>query len=451
MKILITGATGAIGNSVGRKLFELGHELFVVSRSKSKAELYLEFPAEIIEVDLSQSLIHDSCMDNIDAVIHLMGETIDGRWTAEKKQLILESRTKSSQNLIQSLKPRTQVVVSASAQGFYGDQGRLELSETALKGTDFLADVCEEWEKPFRTLDEIRSVQLRIGLVLDPQSGALKKMIPLFQKGLGGVLGSGEQYMSWIALDDLTNVVVEATLNHHYNGPLNCSANSVTNREWTVKLCQSLGVFKSLPVPQVALKLILGEMSSLVLSSIRMSNEKLRDLGFNFKYTNIDQYFFDNLNDFKDGHSVLLVRQYVPFSLNKVFPFFAEAKNLERITPDLLHFRIEKMSTPEIQKGTLIDYNLKIHGFPAKWKTLIEDWQPPVQFVDTQLKGPYKLWHHTHSFAQMGKGTLLTDKVRFKLPLGFLGHAVAQTFVQKDVESIFKYRREVMSEVKFSE
>ena len=159
----------------------------------------------------------------------------------------------------------------------------------------------------------------------------------------------------------------------------------------------------------------------------------------------------DNLNDFKDGHSVLLVRQYVPFSLNKVFPFFAEAKNLERITPDLLHFRIEKMSTPEIQKGTLIDYNLKIHGFPAKWKTLIEDWQPPVQFVDTQLKGPYKLWHHTHSFAQMGKGTLLTDKVRFKLPFGFLGHAVAQTFVQKDVESIFKYRREVMSEVKFSE
>jgi len=451
MKILITGATGAVGNSVGRKLFELGHELIVVSRSKRKAEQYLEFPADIIECDLSQSPITDERMNSIEAVVHLMGETIDGRWSSEKKQLILNSRIQSSQNLIQSLKPQTKVVVSASAQGIYGHQEDRILTELDPCGTDFLAQVCEQWEKPFRQINNVRTVQLRIGLVLDPQSGALKKMIPLFQKGLGGVLGSGQQYMSWISLEDLTSIVVESIHDSRYQGPINCSADSVTNEVWTKQMCESLGVFKSLPVPEIALKIVLGEMSALVLTSIRMSNHKLKDLGFKFKFEDLSQYLNENLNDFKNGHSVLLVRQFVPHALEKVFPFFAEAKNLEKITPDLLHFKIAKMSTSEIQQGTLIDYNLKIHGFPAKWKTLIDEWQPPFKFVDTQLKGPYKLWHHTHSFAQMGHGTLLTDKVKFKLPMGFLGHAVAQTFVQKDVESIFKYRREVMSEVKFNE
>jgi len=451
MKILITGATGAVGNSVGRRLFELGHELVVVSRSQKKAEQYLEFPADTIECDLSQSAIVDERMDHIDAVVHLMGETIDGRWSSEKKQLILNSRIQSSQNLIASLKPKTKVIVSASAQGIYGHQGDRVLTESDQCGSDFLAQVCEQWEKPFRHIEKVRTVQLRIGLVLDPQSGALKKMIPLFQKGLGGVLGSGEQYMSWISLEDLTSVVVESIRNSDYQGPINCSSDAVTNSFWTKTMCESLGVFKSLPVPAFALKLALGEMSNLVLTSIRMSSDKLQTLGFQFKHQNLEQYLNENLADFKNGHSVLLVRQFVPHALGKVFPFFAEAKNLEKITPDLLHFRIAKMSTAEIQQGTLIDYNLKIHGFPAKWKTLIDEWQPPFKFVDTQLKGPYKLWHHTHSFAQMGQGTLLTDKVKFKLPMGFLGHAVAQTFVQKDVESIFKYRREVMSEVKFNE
>jgi len=451
MKILLTGATGNVGNYVGRKLFELGHELIVVSRSMKKAELYVEFPAKHIEHDLVSSPLPAEVLNGVQVIIHLMGETIDGRWTSDKKKLIYDTRIKSSQNLIQNLPGSVQTIISASAQGIYGDRGDEILSESSKMGADFLAQVCADWEKPFLNLENknIRTVQLRIGLVLDHQSGALKKMIPMFQKGIGGRLSHGDQFMSWISIEDLAHIVAEATSNLNYSGPINCSADSVKNKDWTKYLAQSLNAFESVPAPAFALKLILGEMSSLLLSSTRMSSEKLKKLGFVFKYDNLEKYFNEKLSNFRNNQGLIYVHQYVPYSIDKVFPFFAEANNLEKITPAMLNFKIAHQSTDKIQQGTYIDYNLKIHGFPAKWKTLIDEWNPPFQFVDTQVKGPYSLWHHTHQFEKMGSGTLMTDLVRYRLPFGFLGNTVAGAFVQQDVESIFKYRREIMAEIKF--
>lgn len=450
MKILITGATGAVGNYVGRQLVSQGHSVVVVSRSAKKAKMYLEFPADIIEKDLVATELSAEDFNQVEAIIHLMGETVDGRWNNQKKQDIFNSRILSSQNLIKNLPATVKTIISASAQGIYGDSGDIELSDLkphTVAKDDFLADVCEKWEAPFKPLNQ-RTVQLRIGIVLDPQSGALKKMIPLFQKGLGGALGSGKQYMSWIAIEDLSNIITTAVTNSEYVGAINCSApENVTNDQFTNQLCKALGIFKSAPVPGFALNIAIGEMAKVVLASIRMRPDKLIKYKYNFKYTKLESYFESCLQEFKNGHNYLFVKQYLANDIESVFRFFAEAKNLEKITPELLHFKIDKMSTPEIEKNTLIDYKLKIHGVPTNWKTHIVEWNPPHRFIDTQIKGPYKLWHHTHDFEKLGPGTLMTDKVRYKLPLGFLGNLAGQTFVQKDVESIFKYRREVVSDL----
>jgi ligand-binding SRPBCC domain-containing protein len=128
-----------------------------------------------------------------------------------------------------------------------------------------------------------------------------------------------------------------------------------------------------------------------------------------------------------------------------VFSFFSEASNLEKITPPWLHFRILSQSTPKIEKGTLIDYRLRLHGIPIKWRTLIADWNPTHDFVDTQLKGPYKLWHHTHIFEAQNGGVLMTDRVKYQVPLGTLGRWAAGNFVKKDIEEIFRYRKEIIT------
>ncbi|MES2803168.1 MAG: TIGR01777 family oxidoreductase [Bdellovibrionota bacterium] len=451
MKILITGATGHVGNFVGRKLVELGHDVVVITRSKEKALSYLEFPAEVIEHDLVAHPLPEKKLQGIEAIVHLMGETVDGRWTDKKKEDILISRKKSSEHLVQNLPASLKVIVSASAQGIYGDQKAQLVTEKAKLGSDFLADVCKQWEAPFKNLNKsIRAVQLRIGLVLDPQSGVLRKMIPLFQRGMGGTLGTGKQYMSWIAIEDLADIIVETLVNTKYQGAINCSTtNPVTNSEWTKLLGKQLQALPSPPVPSFALRIALGEMATAVLGSVKMAPEILTANSFNFKYPSLKEYFAEALEPYKNGQYFYSVKQFVPRNIESVFTFFSEAANLETITPPFLNFHVSKVSTKNIQEGTLIDYKLSLKGIPMKWKTLIAEWNPPHSFVDTQLSGPYRVWHHTHRFEKLGNGTLLSDEVRYKVPLGFLGQMMASTFVQRDVEKIFKFRREVIHNIKF--
>jgi ligand-binding SRPBCC domain-containing protein len=130
-----------------------------------------------------------------------------------------------------------------------------------------------------------------------------------------------------------------------------------------------------------------------------------------------------------------------------VFAFFSDAYNLEKITPPFLQFRVLGMNTDEIKEGTLIDYKLKVRGLPIAWQSRIEEWKPPYQFVDTQVKGPYALWHHTHLFTAHQGGTLITDQVKFRVPLGFLGEFFAGWFVRRDVNQIFEYRKKVISDI----
>lgn len=141
---------------------------------------------------------------------------------------------------------------------------------------------------------------------------------------------------------------------------------------------------------------------------------------------------------------VLESEQWVPRPLDEVFAFFSRAENLESLTPAFLGFRIVGMSTPELHEGTLIEYRLRVHGFPVRWTTRIEEWNPGIRFVDTQLRGPYALWHHTHAFEAKDGGTLMKDRVRFRLPFGRPGDLFGSWLVKKDVRAIFDFRRKTI-------
>jgi ligand-binding SRPBCC domain-containing protein len=218
----------------------------------------------------------------------------------------------------------------------------------------------------------------------------------------------------------------------------------VTSADFARSLARALARPAYLPLPAAALRLVFGAMASLLLASQRVEPAAARRLGLGWRFPDLDAALRDLCSDLSE---VVDVEQWVPQPLEVVFPFYADAGNLERITPPFLRFRVLRSSTPTIGDGTLIDYRLRLRGLPVRWRTLIESWRPPRTFVDRQLRGPYRLWHHTHTFIPSGNGTLVRDRVRYRVPLGALGHLVAGRLVARDVEGIFAYRREATAAI----
>jgi len=451
MRILLTGATGLIGKKLGQALVRAGHELLVVSR-QADAQLFIPFPCEVIQGDLSRAALTDERLAKVEAVIHLAGENVgQNKWSPEVKKAILESRTQGTKNLWKSLESAPlKVAVVASAIGFYGDLADEELSETSNAGEGFLAQVSQEWEKALlqHGFPNLRLCIIRLGVVLSEEGGALGKMIPLARKGLGAALGNGQQWMSWIHIQDVVGLFSFALENEKLAGVVNAVApNPVRNAEFSKALSENTGTFLGPNVPRFALKLVLGEQAEMVLASQRVSCARILSLGYRFAFPELNAAMASVCGYVKSGDELFVAEQYLDSPLEQVFPFFAEAKNLETITPPLVNFKIIGMSTPTIQKGSLIDYSLKIHGVPVKWRTDITTWDPPREFVDEQLKGPYSKWHHTHSFEKLGRGTLMRDRVLYRVPLGFLGALTTGWLVRKDVEEIFSFRRRAVAQI----
>lgn len=227
-----------------------------------------------------------------DAVVHLAGAPIAVRWTARRKRDILESRVTGTRTIVGAIanqQPAPRVLVCASAIGFYGDRGSEELTEASGPGTDFLSDVVCEWEREAQAAP-VRSVQLRFGIVLSPRGGALAKMLPAFRLGLGGRLGSGGQWMSWIALHDLVRVIRCAIASDALAGPVNAVApQPVTNAEFTVTLGRVVRRPAPIPVPAFALRALFGEMAGLtMLASQRVVPARLGEAGFRFEYPTLE-------------------------------------------------------------------------------------------------------------------------------------------------------------------
>lgn len=450
MKILLTGATGLVGNDVGKQLVERGHTVVAVTRSRVEAQQNLTYKAEIIECDLTRNVLSQEAFEGVDAIVNLMGESVDGRWTSKKKEKIRKSRVMSSKHLLQNCPERVKVIISASAIGLYGHRGDETLTESSEVGSGFLSEVCQLWENAIMQSAIERKVILRIGMVLSKKGGALKKLLSIFGRNLGAELGSGQQWMSFIALEDLVNLICEAVEKNQFNGVINAvSGQPIQNKDFTESLCSFLEVRKMPKAPEFVLKMALGQMSELILSSQKVTSSILPDLGFSIKYPDLSSILSHELSALKKGCSLFYAEQFIPYDIAEVFDFFSNHENLEKITPSFLKFKIQKVSSPKVQQDSVIDYRLKVRGVPVKWRTLIRRWEPPHSFADMQIRGPYAYWDHTHSFKQVTGGTLMTDEVCYKLPLGSLGRLVASGFVEGDVNKIFKFRRKVISSHKF--
>ncbi len=297
MKILISGSTGFVGSRLIPFLESKEHEIFhlVLNQSGLKNQILWNPQENFIEKNKIPS--------DIDAVINLAGENIsEGKWTKDKKTRILTSRINSTKLLIDTLKEmniNTEVWINASASGFYGNTKERLNTEESPAGKSFLSQVCQKWEgEAFKAKDIFkRVVILRFGVILEKQGGALKKMLPVFQTGLGGKLGSGKQYFPWVALDDVVEIM-DFSLNTDISGIFNTtSPDIITNQQFTKDL--SLGVKRPaiLTVPAFALKLIFGQMAEeTMLMSTKVSSDKLIKTGYKFKYPDISEFLNQNLN-----------------------------------------------------------------------------------------------------------------------------------------------------------
>ena len=289
MKILVTGSSGLIGSALISFFSKGGHQVYKLVRARA------DLLADEIAWDPRRGVINPSQLEGFDVVVHLAGESLLGKWTESKKREIIESRVNSTRLLSQTLcrlRNPPSVLICASAIGYYGNRGEDVLTEQSSKGEGFLAEVCEEWEEAARPAVEegIRTINLRIGAVLSPKSGALKQMLPIFQWCMGGQLGPGTQYMSWIAIDDLINVIDYVMCQQRLAGPINAvSPHSVTNKEFTKTLGHVLHRPTFLAVPGFAVKLIFGQMGEeLLLSSQRVKPKKLEESGFLFAYPHLE-------------------------------------------------------------------------------------------------------------------------------------------------------------------
>jgi uncharacterized protein len=296
MKILVTGSTGMIGSALIELLRTEGHSAVRLRRGRADSGDILWNP-DTGEIDLKS-------LEGADAAVHLAGENIAaGRWTTERKQRILDSRVKGTTLLAKSLaqlQSPPKVLVSSSAIGYYGDRGEELLTEDSPAGSGYLANVCREWEAATEPAAQkgIRVVRLRTGIVLSPKGGALAKMLTPFRAGLGGPLGSGTQYMSWIALEDLCRMFVHAIRTESMTGAANAVAPApVTNNEFTRELAMALHRPAVFRMPHLAARLAFGEMAdALLFSSARVVPEKMQASGFVYQYLTLRSWFSERLS-----------------------------------------------------------------------------------------------------------------------------------------------------------
>ncbi len=295
MKIGVSGASGLVGEALAVRLKERGDEVIrLVRRSARRGEIFWN-PAEG-EIDAE-------AVGKLDAVVHLAGENIaHGRWTAAKKQRIVESRVQGTRLIAETLaavSPAPPMLLSASAIGFYGSRGDEVMEEPASPGEGFLADACRRWEEATDVAKQagVRVVNMRIGVVLSLRGGALAKMLPPFQWGLGGKVGTGRQYMSWITLNDVVGAIVYLLHQSSLQGPVNVVApNPVSNAEFAKTLGRAIGRPAFLPMPAAAAKLLFGEMGEeLLLSSTRVTPQKLTAAGYQFQHAELEPALRDLL------------------------------------------------------------------------------------------------------------------------------------------------------------
>ena len=294
MRVTLTGATGRLGGRLVRALRDRDDELTVLSRSPEGARQRLG-DIEAHAWDPGSGPAPAAALAGRDAVVHLAGEDLAQRWSEDTKRRILESRELGTRHLVEGLRaadPRPAALVSASAVGFYGSRGDERLDEEAPPGDDFPARVCAAWEREAAAAEGLglRVVRVRTGVVLDAEGGALEKMLPPFKLGVGGPVAGGRQYVPWIHVDDVIGIYVRAIDDPAWAGAVNATApEPVTNRELSKALGRALHRPAVAPVPGFAVKLLYGEMATLVIGGQRAVPRRALEHGYEFRHPELDE------------------------------------------------------------------------------------------------------------------------------------------------------------------
>lgn len=292
MRILIVGSSGLIGSALLPYLQSKGFQVGRLLRHKQDTDPY--FLDDPVHFELK-------AFSTPDIIINLAGANIgEGRWTAERKQCLLDSRIKTTERLVQHFSDKPPALfINASAIGFYGNRGEQIVDERSSVGDDFVSQLAKQWEESCASIasDKTRLVKIRTGIVLSPKGGALAKMLPAFKAGLGGKVGSGEQYMSWIDINDLCHAILFIIQQKQLSGAVNLvSPNPVTNQLFSQALCKQLRRPCLLPLPRFMVKLLFAQMGQeLLLSSTRVKPTKLLEAGFQFEYEELKDCFLKQL------------------------------------------------------------------------------------------------------------------------------------------------------------
>ena len=383
MRVFVTGATGFIGRALIPRLQRDGHAVVAWVRSPARARGLLGAEVELVHADTSLGGLV-AAIERSDAVVNLAGEPLmGGRWTAARRAVLERSRIAVTEQLVQAMAevqtcPR--VFISGSAVGYYGDRGDEPLTETSSGGEDFLARLCRRWESAAVDAERLgaRVVLLRTGVVLGRAGGALAQMLPPFQFGVGGPVGSGTQYLPWIHLHDLVKIIAVALVDDRYRGPVNGVApEQATSRAFARALGRALYRPAILPLPALALKVIFGEAATVLLASQRVDPHVLREHHFAFDFPTLDSA----LQDIVGGTAVeisaaqsrpegagearyeLRARTVIDASLKDTFAFFSKAANLGVITPAAMRFSIQGQ-VPPMAAGAVIDYRVRVGPYP---------------------------------------------------------------------------------------
>lgn len=466
MKICIAGGTGSIGRALCLRLLRDGHQVTVLTRAPDKARQRVG--AEVALVDLADDAAVRRAISSSEAVVNLAGEgVVDKRWSRARQQVLRESRVDLTRRLVGYMAGRPpKVFISASAIGFYGDGGEQKLDEQSGAGKGFLAELCQEWEEAAVQAERLgcRVVRLRMGVVLG-DGGALGRMVPIFRKGLGGPMGSGKQYISWIHISDLLELMVRCLNTPRFHGVINAvSPQPVTSRQLAKALGATLHRPAFLPVPALLLIVLYGEMASALLTGQRVLPNKAESLGFRFAFTGLGAALDDLLGksaSLKMGKAgtapetsylrgrppvyQLEQRTVLDAPIKQVFDFFSRAENLGIMTPDALSFSIQGQPPGQLSEGVTIDHLIRLGPLPMRWRTVIEQWAPGRMFIDAQHRGPYSCWWHEHRFEHHGGRTIMVDRVFYALPLSVVGRLVHWLSVSRTLAHIFSHRRHAMA------
>src|SRR5215207_89167 len=292
MRVTITGATGRIGTRLVAALRQRGDDVTVLSREPDRARSALGVEARAWRPESAPAPAE--ALAGRDAVLHLAGEDVAQRWSAEAKRRLLNSRELGTRNLVEGLRaadPRPAVLVSASAVGYYGPRGDEPVTEDAAPGDDFLARVCAAWEREAAAAEQlgVRVARVRTGVVLDRGGGALAKMLPFFRLGIGGPVAGGRQYMPWIHVDDLIGIYVAALDGEGWSGAVNATAPApATNAEFAKALGRALRRPALAPVPAFEIRALYGEMATIVVTGQRAVPERTQALGYRFAHPELD-------------------------------------------------------------------------------------------------------------------------------------------------------------------